>query len=123
MLINLYDINLNYVKMVSDEELTRKENKKLFYKSIQLHIYDNNKNLIAPTLLDVEKSETIKDTIIRYFREYVDITDINEKHIQLTNMETMIDEEVGSGMFVYIMNVILNKTQTKKYVEWMVKNA
>ena len=69
MLVNLYDINLNYIKVVSEEELNKKENKELFHKVIQLHIFDNNKKLIVPALLNVEKSETINEVVINYFRE------------------------------------------------------
>lgn len=124
MLINLYDINLNYVKMVSEEDLGKKENKDLFHKIIQLHIFDNDKKLIVPALLNVEKSETIKEVIINYFREKVGLVEVAEKQIQIVYLEALIkDPDFDGNVFLYNVGMYLNKSQTKKLIDWTVKNA
>lgn len=124
MLVNLYDINLNYVKVISEEDLNNKENNNLFHKVIQLHIFDNNKKLIVPALLDIERSETIVETILKYFREQIEINDIEEKQIQISYMKTLInDSDFNGNVFLYNTEVYLNKKQTNKTVIGLVKNA
>ena len=115
MLINLYDENLNYIKTIPEERISEEE---LFHKAISLYVYDNKRDLILQLILNIEQSKSYKEIVETYFVEEYKLNSISDSQILLDHIETIKNsKEYIGNVFNYVVEVYLNKSQTKHIIE------
>ena len=114
MLINLYDINLNYVKMIPIEEIANKENRELYHKHVAIRVIDNNNKEVLKCALFTDRSELYVEVVKKFLNEY-NIIDLLDSQIHFKDMKTVSHtSDFPWNTFLYSVEVKLNKNQVKQ---------